>query len=70
MATKKTPRARPRSPAPKRARRPLPGSPERPEPDRYREQYGVIVICENERHQRAVYEDLRPRGWRLRVVVT
>ena len=70
MATKKALRARPRSPAPKRARRPLPGSPERPEPDRYREQYGVIVICDDEPHQRQVFEALRPRGWRLRVVVT
>ena len=54
----------------RRAPRPLPGSPERPEPDRYREQYGVIVICENERHQREVFETLKPRGWKLKVVVT
>ena len=33
------------------ARTPLPGSPERPKPDRYREQYGVIVVCEDEAHR-------------------
>ena len=69
MATKRTHAARLRSGARKPAR-PLPGSPERPEPDRYREQYGVIVICDDECHQREVYADLEPRGWKLKVVVT
>ena len=52
------------------ARTPLPGSPERPKPDRYREQYGVIVICEDETHQREVFETLKRYGWKLRVVMT
>lgn len=37
---------------------------------RYREQYGVIVVCIDEAEQQAVYEELRGRGWKLRVVVT
>lgn len=52
------------------ARTPLPGSPERPAPDRYREQYGIIVICEDEAHQREVFETLKRYGCKLRVVVT
>ena len=41
-----------------------------PENGRYREQYGVIVICEDERHQEMVYEDLKEAGYEVRVVVT
>lgn len=37
---------------------------------RYREQYGVIVICEDEGHQERVYEELRAAGHEVRVVVT
>lgn len=37
---------------------------------RYKEQYGVIVICEDEQHQEAVYNDLREAGYQCRVVVT
>ncbi len=36
----------------------------------YREQYGVIVLCESEAHQRAVYERLHADGHKLRVVTT
>lgn len=36
----------------------------------YREQYGVIVLCESEAHQRAVYERLHAAGHKLRVVTT
>lgn len=39
-------------------------------PDRYREQFGVIVICEDEAHQRRVYEELSSAGHSCRVVVT
>ena len=52
------------------ARTPTPGRSERPEPDRCREQYGVIVICEDQAHQRQVFETLKQYGWKLRVVVT
>ena len=43
-------------------RTPTPDRPARPEPDRYREQYGVIVICEDEAHQRQVFETLKQYG--------
>lgn len=55
-------------------RKPLPplppGAPGRPKGTRYRQQYGVIVICDHEEHQARVYNDLRARGATLRVVVT
>ena len=35
---------------------------------KYREQYGVIVLCKNEAEQRRVYEQLKARGLNLRVV--
>ena len=37
---------------------------------RYKEQYGVIVICEDEANQRKVYEQLTGQGLECRVVVT
>lgn len=36
----------------------------------YQEQYGVIVICEDESHQQAVYEKLSGAGYSCRVVKT
>jgi ParB-like chromosome segregation protein Spo0J len=41
-----------------------------PGEDRYREQYGVIVVCEDEPHQQRVYEDLVAAGHQCRVVCT
>lgn len=38
--------------------------------DRYKEQYGVIVICKGEADQRKVYEKLTGQGFECRVVVT
>lgn len=35
---------------------------------RYRQQYGVIVICKNERHQARTYNVLRRRGFECKVV--
>jgi len=35
---------------------------------KYREQFGVIVICQNERHQARVYNVLRRRGLECKVV--
>jgi hypothetical protein len=50
---------------------PLPvKAPGRPGSPRYREQYGVIVICESENHQRLVYEALATTYKRVRVVRT
>lgn len=37
---------------------------------RYREQYGVIVLCSNESHQRKIYTRLRRAGLECKVVVT
>lgn len=41
-----------------------------PGEDRYREQYGVIVICSDEAEQAQVYERLHGEGYTVRVVVT
>lgn len=43
---------------------------ESPPASNYNEQYGVIVVCRDEDHQRAVYEDLRAAGHSVKVVVT
>ena len=34
----------------------------------YKEQYGVIVICENENEQKAIFEELQKKGLKLKVV--
>jgi hypothetical protein len=50
---------------------PLDTSPPAPPADnRYKEQYGVIVICTGEAHQKEVYEALAAQGYKCRVVVT
>lgn len=36
--------------------------------DKYREQYGVTVICRDEDHQRTIYERLHAEGLEVRVV--
>jgi hypothetical protein len=41
-----------------------------PEGDRYKEQYGVIIICADEPEQQKVYEALAADGYMCRVVVT
>lgn len=38
--------------------------------DSYKEQYGVIVICDDEAHQERVFQTLQADGYSLRVVVT
>ncbi len=35
---------------------------------KYREQFGVVVICKNERHQATVYRVLSRRGHECKVV--
>ncbi len=35
---------------------------------KYKEQYGVIVICEDEEKQREVYDRLLAEGLKLKVV--
>ncbi|MHC4834013.1 MAG: ParB N-terminal domain-containing protein [Planctomycetota bacterium] len=41
-----------------------------PGEDRYQEQYGVIVVCEDEAHQQRVFEQLAAAGHQCRVVCT
>jgi hypothetical protein len=47
-----------------------PGAPGRPKGNRYKEQFGVIVICSDENHQRQVYEALRIKYPKVKVVRT
>ena len=35
---------------------------------KYREQYGVIVLCTSEREQQAIFNKLKKQGFKLRVV--
>jgi hypothetical protein len=35
---------------------------------RYRQQYGVIVLCDDEAHHRRVYEELKAAGHTCRIV--
>jgi len=41
-----------------------------PGEDRYREQYGVIVVCQDEGEQQLAYEQLNAQGYSCRVVCT
>jgi hypothetical protein len=41
-----------------------------PAPGKYREQYGVIVICRDERDQEAIFNRLKSLGRPIRVVTT
>lgn len=34
----------------------------------YKEQYGVIIICDDEKQQQKVYERLLAEGYKLKVV--
>jgi len=47
-----------------------PSAPGRPRSDRYRRQYGVIVLLEDETAQIAAFENLRQQGFKCRVVAT
>lgn len=44
--------------------------PKKPAPKPYTPQYGVIVLCESEKHQEKVYNALRKEGHRCKVVTT
>ena len=54
--------------------KPLPklsaGAPGRPKGERYKEQYGLIIVCGDAAEQRAFYERLKAQGFNPRVVVT
>lgn len=48
-----------------------PDAPKRPKGSRYRQQHGVVIVCEDEAGQRAVYEGLAAIGrGKLKVVST
>jgi hypothetical protein len=36
----------------------------------YREQYGVIIVCNDEKHQKKIYGKLNRQGLKCRVLVT
>jgi len=38
--------------------------------DRYKSQFGVVVVCESEDEQERVYAELQGQGYACRVVVT
>lgn len=38
--------------------------------DNYKEQYGVIIICNDEAHQQRIYEAMDAEGYNCKVVVT
>lgn len=42
----------------------------KPPTNNYREQFGVIVICADEREQKRVFDRLSGQGLRVRVVTT
>ncbi|KAF1073415.1 hypothetical protein MKHDV_03612 [Halodesulfovibrio sp. MK-HDV] len=47
-----------------------PEAPGRPKDTRYKEQFGVIVICKTEAEHKQVYERLYSKGYRCRAVRT
>lgn len=50
---------------------PLPAkAPGKPSGNRYKRQFGVIVLAQDEPTQKALFEDLKARGHRCRVVNT
>lgn len=36
---------------------------------RYKEQFGIVVICKDEKEQKKLYEKLLKEGYKLKVVV-
>jgi len=36
----------------------------------YKPQYGVIIICESEEEQIKIFEELKEKGYKLRIVTT
>ena len=47
-----------------------PEAPKRPKDNRYKEQFGVIVICKTEAEHKVVYERLHAQGFKCRAVRT
>ena len=68
-SARKAPSRRPRNPAsPPKPAESAPAALKKP--SAYREQYGVIVLCDDEAHHRQVYEQLLAQGHRCKVVAT
>jgi hypothetical protein len=42
----------------------------KPVPKPYQQQYGVIVLCPSEKYQEAVYNLLKERGFKCKIVTT
>ena len=42
----------------------------RPAPKPYVQQYGVIVICPTEKYQEAVYNMMKEKGFKCKIVTT
>lgn len=34
----------------------------------YQQQYGIIIICQDEKEQREIYEQLQKEGYELKIV--
>lgn len=47
-----------------------PADPQIPADERYKEQYGVIVLCQDEADQEITYDALHEMGYEVKVVVT
>ncbi len=46
------------------------GAPGRPAKPRWRPRWGVIALCDDEADQKALYEELLPKGRKLKLVRT
>ena len=44
------------------------GIKKKPDPKPYEPQYGVIVLCDSERHQEKVYNFLKKEGYKCKIV--
>ena len=42
----------------------------KPVPKPYQPQYGVIIICNNEKYQEAVYNVMKEKGFKCKIVTT
>ena len=42
----------------------------KPVPKPYQPQYGIIILCANEKHQEAVYNHLKKGGCQCKIVTT
>jgi ParB-like chromosome segregation protein Spo0J len=50
--------------------KPVPDPPGDPGEDRYKEQYGVIIICDSAEQQEQIYNEMTDSGYNVKIVVT